>query len=153
MIIIKKANKKEEDKLFSCYKHCLSINNHNPSHEQFEYIIVLDGESILGFCEIQFKSTYFSEIKSIYIKKEERNQGLGDGVLRASLNYILKNNYKYALIEGNAYINNFLMKEGILLLKDVDMPSNIPKKFQNYDFHTYFFCDINLFFEKGCKHK
>ncbi|SES69124.1 Acetyltransferase (GNAT) domain-containing protein [Natronincola peptidivorans] len=148
MIVIKKISDSEMKVLSTYYEECKFFKEAISSSE---YIAALDENTPLGFAEITFYEKMLPVIKRMYVNKEERGQGLGDGILRATLNYVLSNGYSFTVIEGNDNLSNFYKKEGLLLMKDVKAPKGYQGYFNQYDQNQTFFCNISSFFIKGCK--
>ncbi|AKL95407.1 hypothetical protein CACET_c19590 [Clostridium aceticum] len=152
MITIRKALKEEILLLSDIYKDVFIFEDAADSEE---YIVALDGKIPFGFSKIKFYDGDLAEISAIYVSPQERGNRFGDGILRATLNYIEKQGYFWAVIQDteNKDLFEFLKKEGLQLLKQLDTPQNIQEHLLKYNVENTFFCDIPLFFNQGCKSK
>ncbi|SDK48036.1 GNAT family N-acetyltransferase [Natronincola ferrireducens] len=150
MVIIRRALEEDKIILANFYRDYWFWNNTKVDHE---YMIILDKKKLLGFSEIKNFNNFIAEIINIYVNEDVRNQGLGDGLLRASMNYIEKNGSEWVVIQQNEALENFLFKKGLQLLKDIKVPPSIREYLKEYNNSTTLLCNIPLFFQKGCKNK
>lgn len=144
MISIKKVEGQELRLLTDTFKEYISLEN-----TDIEHIVAFDGNTPLGFIEILMKNDIV-EIINMYVNVHERGQGLGDGILRAALNYAEKSGIKWAIFNGDKN-NTFFIKEGFTLLKNTVVPEEIKDSFKSHDPNKTYCCNIQKFFDKGCK--
>mgnify|MGYP000865343184 CR=1 FL=1 len=153
MITMRKASEEDISILFSVYGNSQDFKNLNLSNHNCEFVIVLNSNIPIGYSQINFENNNVAEILTIYINETERSQGLGDGLLRATLNYIESKGYIWAIIAANEKLQPFLLSEGLQPLNVASIPDNLIAHLENYDPNTSFFCHIPLFFSHGCKHE
>lgn len=131
MIIARKmCYNQEKDKI-------MDILNKNGINARFSFkddiYILKENESIIGVSKVVFNSISSAILDYLVIDKSKRGEDLGDGLLRAVLNYCMS---KGITIVYFSQFNNYLVNKGF---EQVD--NGILK------------CDLNKFFSKGCSHQ
>ena len=91
--------------------------------------VVLDHKYLIGVGKVQLEYNK-NFLKYLVIRKEERNMGFGDALLRAILYKLANSNEDKLYFKGN---NEYLLKKGFKKEKE-----NILS------------LDINIFFDDGC---
>ncbi|NLM04765.1 MAG: hypothetical protein GX214_07075 [Clostridiales bacterium] len=152
MLIMKKASIQEKEILSSFYKNHILLNNIDFFNEEFKFFIALEDNFPKGFSQIKFIHDKLAEISLIYIDEKESIYDLGDGLLRATLNYIKSNNYNWTVIKGSKELENFLYEGGLKPLIKSKIPNEISDYIREYNQNQDFFSDIQTFFSQGCKH-
>ncbi|SNR88489.1 Acetyltransferase (GNAT) domain-containing protein [Anaerovirgula multivorans] len=146
MITVRKILRDEIEALVDFYQD--NVFYEEDSNQEF--IVAFDNNQFLGFTQIDI-GQHIAEIINIYVNENERGQGLGDGLLRATLNYLEKNGYLWTLVQDNIQLNGFLRKEGFVLLREASISTAIMDAIKDYDSNSTYYCNIPLFFKKGCK--
>lgn len=119
----------------------ITILNEN----NFIYILEAD-DKIIGVCSIDKQSTN-GILKFIVISKELRGQKLGDGLLRATFNYCLRNGINEVYYHKK---DSFLVSIGFTAIKSNTVPKVVKEKTQSDEI---LHCNLEDFFSRGCKHK
>ncbi|GAB6087838.1 GNAT family N-acetyltransferase [Alkaliphilus crotonatoxidans] len=100
------------------------------------FMIIKDGNALLGFAIVEADPAERATIKYLYIKKSERGLGLGDGLLRATLNLLDLMGISEVFIEGHSTLTAFLAHEGLKPRPEAQQ---------------LFYCDVKEFFSRKCK--
>ena len=146
MITVRKVLVNEIEALREFYKECSSFRINNGS----EFIVAFKNNQPLGFAKIALKRN-IAEIIMIYVNPKERGQGLGDAILRTTLNCIEKYGYLWVLTSDNPHLNHFFIKEGFILLEDVIDFEDFKCSIEKYNPSDTYCCKIPEFFQKGCR--
>lgn len=146
MITVRKIDEEEAKSLFDFYQDIISEVS-----SKHEFIAAMDNNDFLGFSQIAVGQE-IAEIINIYVNESERGQGLGDGLLRTTLNYFEKNGYLWTIAGENKHLNEFLRKEGFVLLGEAMISEDIKDLMKHYNPLSTYYCNIPLFFNKGCKY-
>lgn len=119
------------------------------------YMIIMDGERLLGYAAVTLPCDEFAVINELYILPSQRGMGLGDGLLRATLNAIDLKGIHWILIEGHKELNSFLIHEELSPLNKDEIPfkliSSLKKWDKDYGYKEYYYCQPREFFSKKCK--
>ncbi|MGV8145012.1 MAG: GNAT family N-acetyltransferase [Alkaliphilus sp.] len=130
------------------------LNLKNEFITSANYVIVLEKKKILGVSKIAYENYKIPIIEMLFIIPKERKKGLGDGLLRATLNYLLKNGNELVLFKKYDDLNSFYLHENIEQFKKsmhdkiVDNCKNSLSKLQ---LENYYYCKPEAFFKRGCK--
>lgn len=147
--MIKKAVKNDEITILNyCRKHDIPVKS--DMLDLHQYMLVTEGEEILGISQLELDKKV-AKIAIIHISENVRGQGLGDGILRASLNYLDRLEYRWVLIKENNNLRGFLLKEGLTPLNEIEKAHEIFQYLDDQDVRGYFLCEPGLFFKNGCK--
>ena len=129
MITIKEAGEKDFKDLAILYNNIgCALKRNGAIH-----ILAKEDESILGFCCVSMDGESLPVIDAIFVKEDERLKGIGDGLLRATINLFRNKGDSYMMARKREDTVDFLRHEGML------------------DSDDHLWCDINKFFNKKCK--
>ncbi len=119
------------------------------------YMVVKDGEKVLGYATVILPSNEFAVIKELYIHSNERGIGFGDGLLRSTFNVVDLRGIRWVLVEGKAELEGFLKHEELALLDKTNIPEELAvalNKWEgNLEEYQYYFCEPKEFFSRKCK--
>lgn len=101
------------------------------------FMLIKDGNIPLGFSMVSVDSPHAAHISYLYIKRSDRGLGLGDGLLRASLNLLDLMGISQVLLEGHEALTGFLAHEGLKPILEGDK--------------TLYYCAPREFFSRKCK--
>ena len=104
--------------------------------------IIDQSNEIIGVGSYKRKGDNAAIVDLLYVKKANRGQKLGDGLLRALLNHLNIKGYHTVFFNSEGASNGFFVSEG-LEIAAVDP--------QNAEILT-FRAELPNFFEGGCKH-
>lgn len=141
MIVIRKARNDEENKkileMLNEYGVTNSISNGSIS------FVLEDNDEIKGGCSFYIINRKVI-LNFLIIDKNRRGENLGDGLLRAVLNYCSRNGVeKVYFTEDNGY----LVKKGFSKVREINKDlASIMEENTN----SILICDIEEFFRKGC---
>ena len=118
-----------------------------------DFLLLLERGQMLGCTKFTRLSEGYSAIEGIYVIQRERGMGLGDGLLRATLNYLLLQGFNKTILLSDKATKGFYLHEDLLLTnksKDyfqLEELAYYPKD----SLESSFYCDINEFFSRKCK--
>ncbi|MCD5410340.1 MAG: GNAT family N-acetyltransferase [Clostridiales bacterium] len=158
MIEIKTALKRDFSMIEEFFKEN-QLNLKNEFNHSSNYVIVLEEKKILGISEILYKNCKTPIIEMLFVISRERNKGLGDGLLRATLNCLLTEGHELVLLKKDNELNSFYLHENLKdfeeLVKEKEFNAVIMKEdnpsLKELNFEKYFYCKPEIFFIKGCK--
>ncbi len=118
-----------------------------------DYFLLLEAGVILGYSRFNRLSQSYASIEVIYVFGGERGMGLGDGLLRATLNYLLQQGLPYAVLLSDEGTNSFYQKEALIPLIQTEAYEAIINSgaYGKALLDNAYFCDINSFFSRKCK--
>jgi len=105
-------------------------------------IAILDGQSIIGFSTVNSIELDIALIKSIYVMREYRGEGLGDALFRSTLHHLSTVGFRTIYIESAEAIEVFLEKRKLGLILDSNINSNINSRVYK--------CDISILLKSKC---
>jgi len=141
MILARKANLVLENK--SIINLLRENNLENEIKDDSISYILEDNENIIGCSNFRFVSDY-AMINFLVIDRSRRGENLGDGLLRAVLNYCLRSGIKKAVYVGNS---KYFLKKGFTKSEDYDEKLSL---ITTRDKTDILICDIDAFFDRGC---
>ena len=123
------------------------------AYSEKEFMLSEERGQILGISVLRKLSDNFAVVEGIYIIPSERGLGLGDGLLRSTLNYINLQGLDKAILLSDKIIEDFYIHEGLKPLSQLDeYPSTTPEgHFSREVMINSFYCDLNEFFSRRCK--
>ncbi|QUH20737.1 GNAT family N-acetyltransferase [Alkaliphilus sp. B6464] len=152
MITIRRINTSDVYDLITCAEIDISLEKQYNGNNRIEFFIVTDGKRLLGHASaILFSSISTAQINEIYILPEERNNGLGDALLRAVFHYLRINSCVWAIIKSHTNLDKFLINRGIEQIDYSKSSYQIKSHFGKEDLHEYHICNIEEFFKEKCK--
>lgn len=117
-----------------------------------EYFAVIDGKEILGHALVTlFQDSSTAEVIELYIVPQQRNQGLGDGLLRTVFNYLRNNFFTLVIIKNHKDLESFLIKEGMKEIDSRILSDQIKRILNKGYLGKYYICSIDEFFKRKCK--
>lgn len=141
MIIGRKISyDKDLDTIYKLLKESNIIDN--ITREDIIYVLEVNKE-IVGVCKISFTES-IGILKYLIIRKCNRGENLGDGLLRAIFNYCLRigiTTIQYPCM------NEYLLKKGFNIIHNRNEENNI-KNISKYN--NLLECNLNTFFDKPC---
>ncbi len=141
MITIRRTrNDNENSKVLQMLKES---NSDNSIDNGSIYYVVEDNSEIVGGCKFNVIDEY-AIINFLVINENRRGENLGDGLLRAVLNYCSSQGVKNVFFMGD---NHYFIKKGFLKVKEAD--EDLFSKIEIYT-NSILRCDIEEFFKKGC---
>ena len=146
MIIIRKVFDCEIESLICFYKEYIESSNYMES----EFIVAFVNSKSLGFAQIVLDES-IAEIRMLYVNPDARQQGMGDGILRTTLNYLEKQGYRWVMVRNNDNLKDFFIKKGFKSLDSSNILLELGSIPSNYQNSESYYCNIPDFFEKGCK--
>ncbi|ABR48791.1 GCN5-related N-acetyltransferase [Alkaliphilus metalliredigens QYMF] len=151
MITIKEVSNNKEKVLLSHFlqhHHNMDINQ---SIDHCRYMIVMDSEHILGYAAFEIQSTIL-HINELFIMPIERGHGLGDGLLRSTLNLANQQGVEWALINHHQVYHAFYKHVGLQMLEAIEhIPEFVKSYHHTNDYHRDLLICIPKFFQKKCK--
>lgn len=141
MIVIRKVRNDEENKkILEMLNEYRIINNMNIG--SITYVLEDNGE-IIGGCNFYIINRQVI-LNFLIIDRNRRGENLGDGLLRAVLNYCSKNEVEKAYFIQES---DYLVKKGFSKVREIneDLASIIEK-----NMNSILICDVEEFFRKGC---
>ncbi|RKD34536.1 GNAT family N-acetyltransferase [Thermohalobacter berrensis] len=141
MITIRRLNSSTDRKKL---KKILSKNNFDDKKEENEVIYLIEeNNEVLGVSKLTIWDN-IGILKYLIIDKNIRGNNLGDGLLRATLNYCYLNGInKVYYLESD----NYLLKKGFEKIDIIDAEDNIKRLINK---KTALVCDVPVFFENTC---
>ena len=141
MIVARKTKNSEENRIIiEMLKEYKTVNN---TSDDSIYYILEDNGKIVGGCNININSNY-AIINFLIIDDNRRGENLGDGLLRAVLNYCLRNGIKQIFYIGDS---QYLIKKGFYKVRKTD---EYLVSATAMDTDIILACNIEVFFKKGC---
>jgi len=118
-----------------------------------DFILLLEGGQLLGCTRFKRLSEGYSAIEGIYVIPSERGMGLGDGLLRATLNYLQLQGFKNAILLSDKATEGFYLQEDLAYInQSKDYFKLVELAFYTIErLETSFYCDIDEFFSRKCK--
>jgi len=107
------------------------------------FFVMEDNDTIVGGSGIMLNNGY-AVIDFLLIEEDRRREKLGDGLLRAVLNFCFRSGVNKALFFGD---NQYLIKKGFY---KADKNVNDLTFAANMSTDSILTCDIENFFNKGC---
>ncbi len=158
MIEIKTAHKNQFSMIEIFFKEN-QLNLKNEFNHSANYVIVLEEKKLIGISEILYKDSKAPIIEMLFVISNERNKGLGDGLLRATLNCLLKEGHELVLLKKDNELNSFYLYENLKhfeeSVKEKEFNAVVMKKdnpsFQELNLKKYFYCKPETFFRRACK--
>ncbi|WIV10963.1 GNAT family N-acetyltransferase [Proteiniborus sp. MB09-C3] len=141
MIVVRKTENSEENAAIAEMSRGYKIDN-NMSDNSVSYVLEDNGK-IVGGCNISINNDY-AILNFLMINENKRGDNLGDGLLRAVLNYCLINGIKKAFFIGD---NQYFIKKGFSKAKKIDEKLALTAAL---DTDIILACNIEEFFKKGC---
>lgn len=123
-----------------------SIENITDLNEKNTIYILEEDDRIIGVCEIENYNSY-GILRYIVIFRDFRGQKLGDGLLRATFNYCLRNGIQEIYYDKK---DSFLASSGFSLTSSDVIPKTVREKIPSDEILQ---CNLEDFFSKGCKCK
>lgn len=123
-----------------------SIENIKDLNKRNIIYMLEEDDNILGVCKIE-NYNYYGILSYIVISKDFRGQKLGDGLLRATFNYCLRNGIQEIYYDKK---DSFLTTSGFSLASSEVIPKTVREKIPSDEILR---CNLEDFFSKGCKHK
>lgn len=116
------------------------------------YFAVIDGNKVLGHALVAlFDNSLVAEIIEIYILPQDRNQGLGDGLLRTILNYLQINLYTHVIIQEHKELEGFLINTRAEEVNSKNLTEQVNAILKKSNEFKYYIYDIEEFFSQKCK--
>lgn len=141
MIVARKANLTLENKSIINLLRENGLDN-EIRDDSISYVLE-DNGNIIGFSNFRFVGDY-AIINLLVIDRRRRGENLGDGLLRAVLNYCLRNGIEEAIYIGH---NQYFLKKGFNEIGDFDEKLSLITEGKS---SNILICDIDNFFNKGC---
>lgn len=143
MIVVRMTkNDDENKKILEMFKGCGFINNNTSS---LSYVLE-ENNQIVGGCNFNIINSN-AILNFLVIDKNRRKENLGDGLLRAVLNYFSRSKIEKVYFIGES---DYFIKNGFSKVKQID--EDLASKIEvNSD--TILECDVEIFFDKGCRCK
>lgn len=115
--------------------------------------LVIETKKILGFTQYKRLPSGYAVVETIYITPEERGMGLGDGLLRATLNYLMQQAVHHVILLSTAETDGFYQSEHLIPLIQTEAYDNLVNSgaYDKEMLENAYFCDINSFFNRKCK--
>ena len=145
MITIRRLEDKDYD-ILEEYIQSNGLDKYISFKENFIYIAVIEDRSILGISQIEIASNETALIKFIFINEENRKEGLGDGLFRSTLHYLLRNGYENVLIQACDEIEQFLYKRTQGLSEFNGFTELVPKSPKKI-----YLCNIGILLQSKCR--
>ncbi|TCP96795.1 hypothetical protein [Serpentinicella alkaliphila] len=144
MITIRRLEGKDYD-ILEKYIKTNGLDKYSGFKDNFIYIAVIEDRSILGISEIEIAGIKTAQINLIFINQENRKEGLGDGLFRSTLYYLLTNGYENVLIQSCKEIEHFLFKrsQGLTEFNVNELVGKSSKKI--------YLCNISILLESKCR--
>ncbi|PHS36570.1 MAG: hypothetical protein COA82_00970 [Alkaliphilus sp.] len=160
MIEIKTADKSQFSMIEIFFKEN-KLNLKNEFNHSANYVIVLEEKKIIGISEILYKDSKVPIIEMLFVISSKRSKGLGDGLLRATLNCLLKEGHELVLLKKNNKLNSFYLQENLKhfeeSVKEKEFNAVIMKEdnpsLKELNLEKYFYCKPETFFRRECNHK
>ena len=138
MIIARKVNLSDENDV---------VKSFIPDYEHNDIIFILEeNKTIIGISKIK-PLKEVGLLQQLFIQDEKRGQGYGDGLLRAILNYCLRNNIREVY---HLSIDEYLLGKGFRTIDTGDTHEEIVKYITG---SLPIKCDLNEFFSQSCCNK
>jgi len=132
------------DKIYSSFEKQCNSNTK-------EYFAVINEDKILGHAvAILFPDVLTAQIIEIYVLPQERNQGLGDALLRTVFNYLRINFFAWVIITAHPGLENFLISKGLEEIEFQNLTEQITTVLEKNCVDRHYICNTEEFFKKKC---
>lgn len=151
MVIMRLALSEDKERLEGFLRNNSLIDFLKVSPDD-EFMLLIERGQILGVTKFKRLSEECSVIESIFIVPSERGIGLGDGLLRATLNYLLLQNTEVAILISDQRTDGFYSHEELNSLKMLgEYPSYLTEYLDKSRLENSYYCQLNSFFTRKCK--
>lgn len=152
MVIMRAAEAEDKDLLekFLSKNQLLHLSSDG---RMLDFILLLEGGQMLGCTKFNRLSEGYSAIEGIYVIPSERGMGLGDGLLRATLNYLQLHGFEKAIMLSDKATEGFYAHEDLALTNQNKDYSKLQELacYTKDSLEASFYCDIDEFFSRKCK--
>lgn len=152
MVVMRTALADDSERIneFLAKHHLLSFTE---AYSEKEFMLAEEKGQIIGISVFRRLSGGFAAIEGIHIISSERGMGLGDGLLRATLNYLCIQALDKAILLADKSLADFYLHEGLIQLSQSDghLTSIFEASYSEEVLRNCFYCSIGEFFSRKCK--